>query len=276
MPSISWLRSPGLRGARTGIHSRFRRRCSPALSYSRARCSASRSLARFYLLSCLPISFLSSYFFPTVVAAAARRNGRDFLTASHALRPFRCCFIPAAGCSGAGLSSCLQPILLCRTSWAHSRRRGSDSCRLRLIQPQRGCARFGSNCRLGASPSFLIRATRAQIVDRQIGRDRGVPISPHLRSSSGRRYAGPRPRPIIDANSQQVRLGHGGYGSDRGGAADRGGSHALVYARHWKDDYRRTLPSRCADSASGAGTAIQSMNLSSFERLPPCAPVRLW
>ena len=199
MPSISWLRSPGLRGARTGIHSRFRRRCSPALSHSRARCSASRSLARFYLLSCLPISFLSSYFFPTVVAAAARRNGRDFLTASHALRPFRCCFIPAAGCSGAGLSSCLQPILLCRTSWAHSRRRGSDSCRLRLIQPQRGCARFGSNCRLGASPSFLIRATRAQIVDRQIGRDRGVPISPHIRSSSGRRYAGPRPRPIIDA-----------------------------------------------------------------------------
>jgi hypothetical protein len=47
---------------------------------------------------------------------------------------------------------------------------------LRLVQHQDGCARFGPNCRLGANAGFLIRATRAQIVDRRIGRDQRRPF----------------------------------------------------------------------------------------------------
>ena len=186
----------------------------------------------------------------------ARRNGRDFLTrVRRAPAALPRCFILAAGCSGSGLSSCLQSISLRRTSSAHSRRRRSDPRRLRLVQQQDGRARFGPDGCLGANPGFLIRATRAQIVDRWIGRDQQRPF---------RRIAVPRAARdmLADGRVRSSTRILNQFGSD---AEDMAAIEAvcmlLAYA----------LIARAA-----RGTANQSMNLSSLERLPPCATGRLW
>jgi hypothetical protein len=149
------------------------------------------------------------------IFAENTRNGRGFLTRTPRRFAGVVSSLPLATLTPAWLRACS----LFR-SVGHRRSTqgggGVNPRRLRLGQHQDGCARFGPNCRLGANPGFVIRGTRAQIINRRIGRDQRRPFR----------------RPGIPRAARDILNQFGPDAEDMAaiGAADRAGFHALVCA----------------------------------------------